>query len=106
MPKYLVEASYTSEGLKNLQKDRAEGRTAALKTALQSIGGKLDAIYWCLGERDAVVIVDVPDIASGTALALAASASGLVRTKTTPLLTAEEMDAALAKAVKYRAPGQ
>jgi uncharacterized protein with GYD domain len=106
MPKYLVEASYTSEGLKNLQKDRAEGRTAAIRTAVESIGGKLESIYWCLGERDAVLIVDVPDVASGAALALAASASGLVRTRTTPLLTADELDAALSKAVKYRPPGQ
>lgn len=106
MPKYLVQACYTSEGLKNLQKDRAEGRTAALKAALQSIGGKLEGIYWCLGEYDAVVLVEVPDTASGVALALAASASGMVRTKTTQLLTAEDVDSALSKAVKYRAPGQ
>jgi hypothetical protein len=32
--------------------------------------------------------------------------SGLVRTKTTPLLTVEEVDKALAKNVNYRAPGR
>jgi uncharacterized protein with GYD domain len=106
MPKYLVEASYTSEGLKNLQKDRAEGRTAAIKTAVQSLGGKLEAIYWSLGEYDAVVLCDIPDASSAAALALAASASGMVRTKTTQLLTAQEVDAALAKTVNYRAPGK
>lgn len=106
MPKYLVEACYTSEGLKNLQKDRAEGRTAAIRASVQSLGGKLEAIYWCLGEYDAVVIAELPDTSSAAALALAASASGMVRTKTTQLLTAGEVDAALAKGVKYRAPGQ
>src|SRR5579864_5581110 len=106
MPKYLVEACYTSDGLKNLQKDRAEGRTAAIKGALQSIGGKLEAIYWSLGEYDAVVLCDLPDSSSAAALALAASASGMVRTKTTQLLTAQEVDSALAKTVQYRAPGQ
>ena len=106
MPKYLVEACYTSEGLKNLQKDRAEGRTAAIKAALQSLGGKLEAIYWSLGEYDAVVLAELPDTASAAAMALAASSSGLVRTKTTQLLTAQEVDAALTKAVKYRPPGQ
>jgi hypothetical protein len=34
------------------------------------------------------------------------SASGLVRTKTTPLLTVEEVDKALAKSINYRAPGR
>ena len=105
MPKYLVQASYTAEGLKNLHKDRAEGRIAAVKTAVQSVGGKLEAFYWSLGDSDAVLILEVPDVASGAAVALAASASGLVRTKTTQLMTAEEVDSALSKAVKYRAPG-
>jgi hypothetical protein len=33
------------------------------------------------------------------------SASGLVRTKTTPLLTVDETDQALQKSANYRAPG-
>lgn len=106
MPKFLVEASYTAEGLKNLQKDHAEGRTAALKTAMQSLGGKLDAIYWCLGEHDVVAIADLPDLASAAAIGIAASSSGMVRTTTTQLLTAQELDQALAKGVNYRAPGR
>lgn len=106
MPKYLVQATYTAEGLKNLQKDRAEGRTAAIKAAIQSVGGRLESIYWSLGEYDAVIIAEVPDIVSGAAISLAASASGMVRTKSTQLLTADEVDHALAKAVKYRPPGQ
>jgi hypothetical protein len=36
---------------------------------------------------------------------MAVSATGLVRTKTTALLTVEETDRALAKKVSYRAPG-
>ena len=106
MPKYLVEACYTPEGLKNLQKDRAEGRTAAIKAAVQSICGKVEVLYWALGEYDAVIVAELPDTTSAAALALAASASGMVRTRTTQLLTAEEVDSAFAKSVKYRPPGQ
>jgi hypothetical protein len=29
MPKYLIQASYSAEGLKGLQKDKASGRKAA-----------------------------------------------------------------------------
>ena len=43
MPKFLVEASYTAEGLKGLQKDKAEGRTNALKNALRSVDAVFDA---------------------------------------------------------------
>jgi len=106
MPKFLVEASYTAEGLKGLQKDKAEGRTNALKNALRSVDGQLECIYWCLGEKDVVLIADLPNIGAAAALASTACASGLVRTKTTQLLSASELDAALQKQVDYRAPGR
>ncbi len=50
--------------------------------------------------------LDLPDAVSATALALAVSATGLVRTKTTVLLTVEETDKALQKKVAYRGPGK
>lgn len=106
MPKFLVEVSYTPEGLKGLQRDKAAGRTSAVKSALKAVDGQLEALYWCLGERDAIAILDLPDTAAAAALATAISASGSVRTKTTPLLTAAELDAALQKSIDYRAPGQ
>ena len=106
MPKYLIEASYTAEGLKGLQKDKASGRRAAIAKAAEALGGKLEAYYFALGKYDVVVIVDLPDTVSATALALAASGSGLVRTRTTVLLTVEDTDKALAKKVAYRAPGK
>jgi uncharacterized protein with GYD domain len=106
MAKFLVEVSYTAEGLKGLRKDKAAGRMAAVKAAAKSLGGKLDALYWALGDVDAYAIVDLPDTASATSMAMSVSATGLVRTKTIVLLTAEELDAALEKGGKYRAPGQ
>ena len=106
MPKYLIQANYSAEGLKGLMKDKASGRKAALDTALGALGGTLESLYYTFGEFDVIVIADVPDNVSAAALSLAASASGLVRTRTTPLLTIEETDQALKKSVKYRAPGK
>ena len=106
MPKFLIEASYTAEGLRGLQRDKAEGRTSALKNALRSVDGQLDCVYWCLGDRDVVLIADLPDIGAAAALASTACASGLVRTKTTQLLSAAELDAALEAEIDYRAPGR
>jgi uncharacterized protein with GYD domain len=106
MPKYMIEASYTAQGLKGLQKDKSSGRKAAVSKAVDALGGKLDAYYFALGERDVVAILDLPDAVSATALALAVSATGLVRTKTTVLLTVEETDRALQKKIAYRAPGK
>ena len=106
MPKYLIQASYSSEGLKGLQKDKASGRRAAVMTACEGMGGKLDAIYYCLGEHDVIAIVDLPNTQAATALSVTVSASGLVHTKTTALLTVEEADQALGKPVSYRPPGR
>lgn len=105
MPKFLVEATYTAEGHKGLVKDKPSGRKAAITHAVKNLGGKLDAIYFCLGENDVILIVDMPDHLSAAALGTAACASGMARTKTTVLLTTQEADEALAKPVAYRAPG-
>jgi uncharacterized protein with GYD domain len=105
MPKYLLEASYTADGLKGLQKDKASGRREVLSQAVETLGGKLEAFYFAFGTDDVVAITDMPDNASAASLALAVSASGLVRTRTTPLLTVAEADQALQKSVSYRPPG-
>jgi uncharacterized protein with GYD domain len=89
--------------LKGLAKAKASGR----KTATRS-GGKLDAVYFCLGENDVILIADIADHVSVAALGSAACASGLACTKTMVLLTVltvEEADEALSKPVAYRAPG-
>ena len=105
MPKYLIEAAYTPEGLRGLHKDKASGRRQAVVKAVESLEGKLEAFYFAMGERDVVAIVEVPDVVSVAALSLAASASGLVRVKTTALLGVEEIDRALAKKLTYQGPG-
>lgn len=105
MPKFLIEGSYTSEGLRGLAKDKASGRQSVLNEALASLGGKLEAIYYALGEADVYVLCDCPDHVTAAALALAASSTGLVRTKTIPLMTVQETDRALAMKTGYRAPG-
>jgi uncharacterized protein with GYD domain len=105
MAKFLITASYTSEGTRGLLGEGGSGRKAMLQKALESVGGRLDAMYYMYGDTDVVLIADVPDAASGLALSLAANASGTVRVKSTPLITVEEVDAACKKTVKYRGAG-
>jgi len=106
MAKFLVHASYTAEGLKGLQKDKASGRRDAVARSLEAIGGKLEAIYYSLGDDDVILICEAPDISGIASICIAASASGLVRTRTTALMTIEEVDRALGKNPNYRAPGR
>jgi len=104
--KLLILGSYNAEGTKGVIKEGGSGRKAAIQTALNGIGGKLDAIYYAYGDADVYVLADVPDAVSGLALSLVVNASGVVRAKTVPLFTAEEVDAACKKSVPYRAAGQ
>jgi uncharacterized protein with GYD domain len=106
MAKYLIEATYTPEGLQGLMKDKASGRQAAVGKLLESVGGKLESVYYCFGDRDVILIVDAPDNTAVAAISLTACATGLVRIKTTPLLTVQETDKALGMKPAYRGPGR
>jgi uncharacterized protein with GYD domain len=105
MKKFLIKATYTSAGTKGLIKEGGSSRKAAVEKMIQDLGGQVEAFYYALGEKDAYVIVDVPDRMTGVAVSLAVNASGAVALSTVPLLTMEEMDEACAKAVAYRPPG-
>jgi uncharacterized protein with GYD domain len=105
MAKFLIEGNYKPEGLRGLHKDKASGRREAISKAVQALGGKLESLHYCFGERDAIAIVEMPDNVAMSALALAINGSGTLTAKTTPLLTVEETDQALAKKTDYRAPG-
>ena len=106
MPKYLIQASYTADGLKGLAKDGAASRKAAVSAAMKALKGKVECFYFAFGNDDAVLIVDAPDNVAAAAISLSAGSTGLVNLRTTPLLTPEEVDQALALPAKYRAPGQ
>lgn len=106
MPKFLVEANYSAAGLVGLKKSGAAARREAAEKAAASLGGSVEAFYFSFGSTDAIVLADMPDNASAAALAVAVSSSGLVHTRTTPLLTVEEMGAAVKKSVKYKPPGK
>jgi uncharacterized protein with GYD domain len=105
MAKYLFEAKYTAEGAKGVARDGGTGRRAAIEKAVAGIGGRLETFYFAFGSTDVYVIVDLPDNVSAAALGLAVGQSGLASTKTTVLLTVEEVDAATKKSVAYRPPG-
>ena len=107
MPKYLFQASYTTEGAKGLLKEGGTKRRAAVEQLLKSVGGKLEAFYFALGESDVFLLVDAPDNVSVVAVSLATAAAGVVTNlKTSVLLTPEDMDQAAKKSVSYRPPGQ
>ena len=106
MPKFLIQLSYTPEGAKGLLKDGGSGRRKAASDVLAQFNGTIEAFYFAFGADDAVIIVDVPDHETMAAIALTVSATGTIRTRSTVLLTPEQIDEATKKHVTFRAPGQ
>ena len=105
MPKYLWQVSYTAEGARGLAAEGGTGRRAAVEEMLTSVGGRLEAFYYAFGSEDLVVIADVPDNVSVAALSLRTASGGAARSRTTVLLTPEEIDEAAKLSVDYRPPG-
>ncbi len=106
MPKYLIQASYTQEGVKGLLKDGGSKRRAVAEETIKGLGGKLEAFYFAFGETDVFVIADLPDHASAAAVSMVVNATGAIQSKTIVLLTPEEMDRATKKTVSYHPPGK
>ena len=105
MPRYLVEATYTKEGVKGVQSAGGTARREAVAAALEGLGGRLESFDFAFGDSDAYVIAEVPDNESAAALALTVNAMGGAVVKTTVLLTPEEIDLAAEKSVRYQPPG-
>jgi len=105
MPKYLLEVSYTHDGIKGVKSEGGSARVAAATEAIKALGGKIESFYFAFGDADAHVIADLPDNASAASLALTVGASGGATVRTVVLLTPEEVDAATKKQTPYRPPG-
>jgi len=105
MAKFLIKATYTTDGVRGLLKEGGTKRRAAVQEIIEAAGGKLEAFYYAYGADDAFIIADLPDATTGLAISLTVNASGAVRLSTLPLITPEELDTASKKSVKYRAPG-
>ena len=105
MAKYLFEVNYTVDGIKGVKAKGGSARRAATKTAVESLGGTVDAYYFAFGGTDVYMIADFPDNISAASMALTGAAGGGVAVKTVVLLTPEEIDQAVAKDVTYSPPG-
>lgn len=105
MAQFLIQFSYTPEGLKGLMQEGGSARREATERLVRSLGGKLEAYYFAYGEYDGIAIIEGLDNIDAAAVALIAGASGAVKTKTTVLLTPKEVDKAVRREGNFRPPG-
>ena len=108
MPKYLIQGSYSQQGLKGVLKEGGSKRREAAEQSIKGAGGRLEAYYYAFGSDDFVIIAELPSNVDAAALSFAVNASGAVQSRITVLITPEEADQATEKmkTVKYRPPGE
>jgi uncharacterized protein with GYD domain len=105
MPKYLIEASYTQQGVEGVRSGGGSARRDAVGQTCESLGGSMESFHFAFGKHDVYVVVDLPDDEAAAAVSMTVNASGAVHTHTTVLLTPEQMDEAAKRSVEYQAPG-
>jgi uncharacterized protein with GYD domain len=104
----MFQGCYTSEAIAGMIK-KPEDRSAAVRSLVESVGGKLEGFWLTFGESDFVLIMQLPDSQAAAALALAVAASGSLHDcKTTELLSWADGVSALKKAAaaKYQPPAK
>lgn len=104
--RYHFSAGFTSEGMKNLQKQTATGFRAGVAKFFELAGGKLESWYFDYTNSTAYGFVDYPDEISAATAQTTVNAAGLARVVYQPVLSAEEIDQALARSVATRPPQQ
>jgi uncharacterized protein with GYD domain len=105
MPKYMIQASYTADGLKGVLAKGGSRRREAVASMAEAMGGSLESFYFSFGDADVFAVIDMPDNVSVASVAMTVSASGAVHAKTVVLLTPEDVDEAAKKSVDYAPPG-
>ena len=106
MPRFLLQVSYTPEGMQGVMREGGTSRRSVVEELAQGLGGSIEAFYFAFGEDDVYVISDFPDNVTAAAVSMTVGASGAARIKSVALLTAEEVDEATRKSVDYRPPGR
>ena len=106
MAKYLLEVSYTSDGLKGVLKEGGTSRRTMVEKLASDMGGKIESFHFAFGKNDAYVIVEFPGDVDAAAVAMTVGAAGAATVRTVTLLTPEQVDEATQKTVEYRPPGQ
>jgi uncharacterized protein with GYD domain len=98
--RYLGLFKYSDEAMKSMR-ETPQDRSAQLAKVYESLGGKLETIYFFPlgGEYDGLVIAQFPNDAAVTTLEFIIAPTGsLTKAQVLPLMTADEFKMAMEKA--------
>ncbi|HEX6793123.1 MAG TPA: GYD domain-containing protein [Casimicrobiaceae bacterium] len=95
MATYVVLSTFTEQGIRTVRDTtrRADG----VRELARKMGIDTKSLYWTIGSYDVVATFEAPNDEAMTALALALSSQGNVRTQTLRAFSKDEMSGILAK---------
>jgi uncharacterized protein with GYD domain len=110
MAEFALFCSYTPETWAGMM-TKPSDRTEAVRELVDGVGGRLDGLWYMLGEDDGIVLFDAPDAQAAAALALAVNSSGAFSSLRTQQLFAagdlpDMLSAADTARGRYRRPGE
>jgi len=106
MNKYLIQGSYTIDGIRGLIKEGGTSRKNIVEELVSNLGGSIECFYYCMGTNDFVIICSLPNRKTALALSLSVKATGGVTLSLSELIDTPEIDEAAKIRVRYRAPGK
>ncbi len=90
MGTYLILLTWTEQGVRGA-KDTTR-REQAFRAQAEKLGAKVRESGWTMGPYDSFALIDAPDNATASKLALWAAGQGNVRTLTLPCYSAREIE--------------
>jgi uncharacterized protein with GYD domain len=109
MPKYLALFSYSDASMAAMIENPAD-RGTAVERVLESVGARLETMYWMFGAHDGIAVVEAPDSLTMAGISTAIRSTGAVRSETHELFSTTDIRQILDHAKHARAnftePGQ
>lgn len=98
MATYILLGTFTDQGIRNIKVTTK--RAEAIRSMAKKLGVAVKEMYWTLGQYDVAAILEAPDEAAVTSLALSIGNQGNVRTQLLRAFTSDEIKPILGNMVK------
>jgi uncharacterized protein with GYD domain len=102
MPKYLALFSYSDAAMAAMI-DTPADRETAVQRVVDSVGARLETMYWMFGAHDGIAVVETPDSVTMAGISAAIRSTGAVRSETHELFSSADVRRILEKAAHARA---
>jgi uncharacterized protein with GYD domain len=95
MATYIVLSTFTDQGIRAV-KDTTK-RAEQVRELAKKMGIEMKSLYWTIGRYDVVATFEAPNDEAMTALSLAISSQGFVRTQTLRAFSKDEVSGIIGK---------